>query len=290
MADPAPAAAAPAGSLLGGAPAAPAPAPVQGSADDARAWLPGEFREDPTFKDFRDVAGLAKSYKHAAAMVGLDKGQVLRMPKGADDAEGLAAVWNALGRPEKADGYGLAAPVDAVTPETITAFAAKAHALGLSKAQAEGVLAFYGETAGGLATQAGEAMAAQAKEAEAVLRKEFGAAFDDKIHAARRVLREVADEETIAMLDRTGLGNNAGLIKVLAHAAAASSEAPALKGGGDTQISRRLTPADAKAQLSAMEADEETMKRLMDGSHPGHDEAQARRRRLMADAYPGAAA
>ena len=156
--------------------------------------------------------------------------------------------------------------------------------------QAEGVLAFYGETAGGLATQAGEAMAAQAKEAEAALRKEFGAAFDDKIHAARRVLREVADDETIAMLDRTGLGNNAGLIKVLAHAAAASSEAPALKGGGDTQISRRLTPADAKAQLSAMEADEETMKRLMDGSHPGHDEAQARRRRLMADAYPGAAA
>ena len=194
------------------------------------------------------------------------------------------------GPAEKADGYGLAAPVDAVTPETITAFAAEAHKLGLSKAQAEGVLAFYGTTATGLATQAGEAMAAQAKEAEAALRKEFGAAFDDKIHAARRVLREVADDETIAMLDRTGLGNNAGLIKVLAHAAAASSEAPALKGGGDTQISRRLTPADAKAQLSAMEADEETMKRLMDGSHPGHDEAQARRRRLMADAYPGAAA
>ena len=141
-----------------------------------------------------------------------------------------------------------------------------------------------------LATQAGEAMAAQAREAEAALRKEFGAAFDDKIHAARRVLREVADEETIAMLERTGLGNNPGLIKVLAHAAAASSEAPALKGGGDTQISRRLTPADAKAQLSAMEADEETMKRLMDGSHPGHAEAQDRRRRLMADAYPGVAA
>lgn len=286
MADPAPAAAAPAGSLLGGAPAAPAPAPVQGSADDARAWLPGEFREDPTFKDFRDVAGLAKSYKHAAQMVGLDKGQVLRMPKGADDAEGLAAVWNAMGRPEKAEGYGLQSPIETVPAETITAFSAEAHKLGLSKAQAEGVLAFYGTTMGGLATQAGEAMAAQAKEAEAVLRKEFGAAFDDKIHAARRVLREVADEETIAMLERTGLGNNAGLIKVLAHAAAASSEAPALKGGGDTQISRRLTPADAKAQLSAMEADPATMTALMNSDHAGHAHALEKRRRLMADAFP----
>ena len=164
MADPAPAAAALAGSLLGGAPVAPAPAPVQGSADDPRAYC------RPSFARMRPSGFSAtwpgwRKHKHAAAMVGLDKGQVLRMPKGADDAEGLAAVWNALGRPEKADGYGLAAPVDAVTPETITAFAAEAHKLGLSKAQAEGVLAFYGTTATGLATQAGEAMAAQAKEA-----------------------------------------------------------------------------------------------------------------------------
>jgi hypothetical protein len=268
------------------APPAATPAPAQGSAADPRAWLPDVYREDPTFKDLADINALAKSYKHAAQMVGLDKAKVLRLP-GSDDAPEWGDVYNALGRPEKPEDYGLQAPVESLQPEVVNAFAAKAHELGLSKKQAAGVLAYYGETASGLAGQATEALAVQATQSEATLKAEWGERYEDNLHAARRALREGASQALIDKLNRTGFGNDPDLIKLLARAGSATSEPPALKGGSTGVMDRKLTPADAKGQLAAMEQNSDTMAKLMNKDHPGHQAALAERRRLMAMAFPG---
>ncbi|MFN0183044.1 MAG: hypothetical protein ACKVQR_04410 [Aquabacterium sp.] len=284
----------PAASIVGAAAAggeggAAPPAGDAGAPD--RAWLPEAFRTDPTFKDIGNVEALAKSYKGAASLVGLDKGQVLRIPAAGDDAA-REALFNQLGRPEAPDKYSAweGAPLDEkaipVTRETF-------HKLGLSDAQAAGVIKHYTEqTTAALTARA----ARDAEIGSAVthdLRTEWGEAYDERLNQAVRGMRETGGDALIALIDSarlpdgTPFGSNAAVIKAYAKIGAALAEPAGLKGGtGAAGGAGALTPADARAEIARLSHDKAFFGEFSDRQHPKYTEHRARWDELHRQAYP----
>jgi len=275
---PAPAATPPA------APPAADPPPAAPPAQSGPDWLPEEFRADPTFKDFRDITGLAKSYKHAASLVGVDKAQVVRLPT-KEDAPEWAEVYARLGRPEAPDGYEVQAP-GGLDEDGLKAFRETAHALGLNKRQAAELMKFYGGRLEGLRSAQEEAAVQAAAQARTALQGEWGNAFEDKLHAANRLIAETGGEELRTALNEAGLGRNPVFLRWLADLATSRAEPSALKGGQGGGFGRAMTPAQAQAEIADLERSDEWQKASRDRDAPGRDVLLKRRAELYAQAYP----
>ena len=275
---------APTGAPAAGAPAAaaaPTGAPAAPAAADLRDWLPEEYRNDAAFKDFKDPAGLAKSYKHASSLVGLDKGAVLRLPADGDEAA-MAEVFNRLGRPETPDKYEFpklpGALIDGVEPAAREGF----HKLGLSAKQAAGVMELYG----GQITAAEQARVQRGDQLEqsvvSDLKREWGDTFEDKVHAANRAIAELGGNdlgrlfETTVMPDGTRMGQHPLLIRAFAAMGARLAEPGDLRGGGSGGGSAAMTPGDAQAEITRMRADPVFLREFSDPRHanyPAHKAA-----------------
>ena len=240
-------------------------------------WLPAEYRTDPAFASFKDITALAKSFKDTQQFVGADKAHVLRLPKegGVPDE-----VWQRLGRPEKAEGYELAAP-EGFPDDAMEAFRETAHKLGLPQAQAAGVLEFYQQQQQQARTQM------QTQSAEA-LKREWGAAYDDRMAAAKRAVREVGGDAVLGVLEQSGLGNHPDVIRMFAQIGMDRAEPGALKGGsGGVGMGGRRTPQQAQAAIGAKQRDAEFMKAYHGADHAGHAAAVAEMAELYRQAHPG---
>ena len=281
---------APVASLLGSAPPAPAPAaaaPAEAAAPAVagREWLPEAFRSDPAFKDLGSVEALAKTYKSAVSMVGLDKAAVLRVPKDEADAGAWDEVFAKLGRPEAPDKYGFKAEG---LPEPLTQAAREAfHKAGLNDRQAGAVMALYQEQQQAQLAQAQQAMAATMQQTEQALRGEWGQAYDQRLAAAKTAVREVGGPEVIQVLNDTGLGNHPAVIQMFAKLGAERAEAPALKGVGNA-AGGPLTPDQARAEIGSFMGTPDA-KALMDRDHPGYPAAKAKWDALHRAAFGAAA-
>ena len=255
--------------------------------EDGRGWLPEEFRADPTFKDIADPAALAKSYKNAAALVGLDKGEVIRLPKDATP-EAMAEVYARLGRPEKPEGYEVKGP-DGLTPEVLSAFQQTAHSLGLSKAQAAGLMEFYGQGVEGTRAQQAAAQAAALDTGLAKVKEEWGAAYADRAAGIVQLVTQVAGPNSLGSLDALIAAGDLPMLNLLAKAADSMLE-KGLKGGGQGNIGGTMTPAEAQAAIEAWPRDETRFKQWMNADDPGHAAAMAEWTRLHELAHPKRAA
>lgn len=258
-------------------PATPAPAAPAAPAD-WRAALPEDMRADPALASFKDIAGLAKSFKDTQAFVGADKNTLLKLPKGDAPPEAWNEVWAKLGRPEKPEGYTFEG-LDGFPEEALGGFRQVAHEAGLPQAQAAKIAGWYAQ----FQDQQREALRANA---ESTLKQEWGAAYDDKLNAARLFMQKMGGPEVGEFLERSGFGNHAAVVKLFAAAAEATAEPGALKGGGSGNPGV-LTPEAARAQIEAKATDTEWNKALYDANHPAHTTVLAERNRLYAAAYPG---
>lgn len=265
------------------------------AATDARDWLPEEFRADPVFKDIRDPGALAKSYKHAAGMVGLDKGQVLRLPA-AEDAPEWNDVFARLGRPETPEAYQFPELPGALVEGVEPAARAEFHKLGLSAKQAAGVMGLYGAQV----QQAEQARLARAAEVEAAveadLKREWGDAFEDRVHAANRAIFEVGGKELGELLantrmpDGTRMGNHPALVKAFAELGRRIAEPADLRGGsGGASGPASYTPDQAQAEIKRLTGDAEFHAARRDPKHQDHAKNTELWRRLNEAAAAGRA-
>lgn len=263
---------APPATLLGDPAADPAGTPPA----DTRDWLPEAFRANPVFKDIASVEALAKSYDGAARLVGLDKGQVLRLPA-SEDAPEWGEVFTRLGRPETPDKYEFpelpGALVEGVEPAARAAF----HQMGLSAKQAKGVMEMYGSQVQAAETQR-LAKAEQMEAAvEADLKREWGDGFGDRLLAAQTAIREFGGAELgklmneARMPDGTRLGNHPLLIKAFAAAGARIAEPGDLRGGsGGGSDPAGFTPEEAHAEIKRLTTDAEFHAARRDPKHADH--------------------
>ena len=250
---------------------------------DARAWLPEEYRSDSAFEGIKDLAGLAKSFKDTRAFVGIDKNDLLRLPREGDVP---AEVWTRLGRPEKPEGYGLKAVEGIIDDDALGEFATKAHAAGITGKHATEMFNLYvGMVQAGQARKQAEAVEA-AKTGEAELRREWGATYDDKIHAMKRAIDRFGGDGLKQAFDQAGLGGNPLVVKMFAQMGEMLGEG-GLKGGGQGGMGTALSPDAARAEIATLQSDQAFVRKYLDASAEGHREAKEKMRALFAAANPG---
>lgn len=273
----------------GAAPGAPATAAFYESfADKTLAAL-------PAVQKFKSPEDLAASYIALEKRFGVDPARRIDLPTDPNDTEAMRAVYAKLGLPEKPDGYGLALPEGATDADKalIGKFTEAAHKMGMPAPFAKEVTAFW-------LAQAQEAQAAQAAawsertaKGNADLKAEFGGAFEQKNREIDLFLDRYADPELKEALKGENRGGYPGLTKMIAKLIDKMAE-PDIAGGrsgdaGGHGGERALTPVQARAAVTALQADPVKGKALFDRSHPMHKEVVAERSKLLAMAEGRAA-
>jgi hypothetical protein len=177
-------------------------------------------------KDWTEVGPtLAKGYVETKKMVGGS----LKIPKEDATPEEQAAFYTALGRPETPDKYAVTVPEfpeDVPNPLTgkgpITLdpvvfkdFLGRAHEIGLSPKQAQGVMDWYGQYILNTADKFTEAAAQHRKVAEVTLKKEWGASYQRNVNLAKQAVRDLFADDPQLALAVEDAGNNIALLKGL---------------------------------------------------------------------------
>lgn len=226
--------------------------------------LSDEYKGLIQTKNFKTINDFVKSYQNIEKMTGVDKNEIIRIPKPKDGEEpDYTDVFKALGRPEKYSDYGL--------PDNDFAnkVAEEMFRLGLSTKQAKGIADFvdkYAQENGDAANKANEEkLEAAAKEARESLKKDWGKDFDLNIEVAKQAVADLKD--TIGLdpdvLDKLGdvigVDKAAKLFYLLGKDAASDGS----KNLADyVSKSGAETPEIAKYKLSELYADPEIAKKL----------------------------
>lgn len=264
----------------------PSPAPAPSPRDAFISMLPEEIRAEGVFANFNGVDDLAKSYLNAAKMVGMDKGQIVAIPKD-DTKEAWDAVYSKLGRPESPDQYNLEAYKDMAQPEALKPWAEKLHGLGLNQRQVDGILGeFFGSAKTAQETASKETEARFQQWGEQV-KQEYGLAVDRKLDAAVNLVEKTVGPDGIKLMeDHPEVFRNPTVVKLLVSLAEKTGEGTVLLPGGQ-KAEGPISPADAKQQLNALQADPNYQKAIWDKAHPQHDYYVEMQSKLWSFAAPG---
>lgn len=256
--------------------------------------IPEAIRGEAAFKDIKDVAALATSYFNAQKYVGAPPSEIIRLGALTDPAV-LADVWTKLGRPEAPDKYELADPKPeempaglVISPEAKTAFAAKAHELGLSTRQAGELYAYLNTGRIAAFKNAGDTEAQALAAANEALKTEYGQAFERTIEDVNAAVDHFSQKLKLGdglekAIEGMPAASRVALTKLFAHLGAPLRGDPTLVGGKTGAGGfggGALSPAEAQQQINAMWSDPATAKALRDKRDPGHQAAVDRHLRL----------
>jgi len=251
---------------------------------DWRLSIPEDIRNDPTLKAVPDVSTLAKNYVHAARMVG-DR---IPTPRDTWTENEWNDFYNKAGRPGKPEEYGLPSvkPNEGIEldKEKIARAFGEFHKAGLSKRQAEAVMAYYIGTLNDIDTNVKQSYESKKTESVTALKTQYGAGYDSKIALAKVALKNYAPPEFLSKLEHAGLGDDPDIIRTFIKIGESMGEDDATRGAGYQNLG--LTPEAASAEIGKMKADETFMKALMNAESPGHKEAVERWTALHASAIP----
>lgn len=226
-------------------------------------------------KGWKDPVELATGYKNLEKLLGSEK---LPMPKGADDKDGWARVYDALGRPKTAEDYKLPVP-EGDPGEFAKAASAKFHELGISAQQAQGLAEWWNGQQSGQVEQLQQQSAQKAEADIQSLRSEWGKAYDENLELGRRAAREFGlDGGKLSAIEQ-GLGTK-GMLEFMAKIGRGLTEHTFE--GGNTTKGFGMTPEAAQQRIAALRNDQAWSTKYISG---GADE-QAEMKRLMSIAYP----
>lgn len=251
--------------------------------------LPEELREEAAFKDFKGedvneiIGKLGKSYLNTKKLVGADKDALLKIP-GGEDIDGWDEVYDKLGRPEDVAGYELGelAESDFIDGEDLNELLQVAHKKGASKDLMNAIFSKYVEQTQGKINAAKESAEENAIKWDQQLQSEWGEAYDQKAQKIRNTLKAKAGDEFFSGITKEGYINvdSPAFVKMIDNIIAASSEDSGPT-KGSTSAEAALTPAEARAEISAMEGDQEVMKIMMNAQDPRRDALLQKRVRLF---------
>jgi len=227
---------------------APAPAPAPAPAgNDWVAALPPDLKSVVDTKGYKTPADVLTAYVNAEKLIGADK---IVVPK---DGVFDQAARAKLGIPEKPDGYKITQPQ---LPEGMEwdanfekAALTKAHELGLTPAQVQGLIELYG---GQRASEFGNLAQTQEQAREAAasaLKKEWGNAYSVKLDNAAKAARMVGGDALIEALSSSGAGNNPEIIRAFAKIGAMMGEDKMRMGQAS---GFGLTPEEARVEAQKL--------------------------------------
>jgi len=170
------------------------------------ATLPEAVRDNEAFKGMENLEGLANTYAELHRTNSELQGKVPQLPESADGYEA-----------EAVEGFTL-------NKERVAEFQAKAHELGLTQAQFQGLIQAElerGETVkAGLQKQRQEAL----DSAVNALKTEWGDKYEANVQTAENALNQLTGEEFRALLKTTGLNDNPIVVHTFHNLGTALSE------------------------------------------------------------------
>ena len=233
---------------------------------DFKTLIPDAYKEEKALQNFQDMDGFVKSYLHSQKLVGADK---IPIPNKYATDEDWNAVYEKLGKPKSPDGYeynlGKETKLD---DNSLKAFSAEAHKLGLLPKQAQGIIKYYNDLAGVSETEANNKAEAARNEAEKNLRKEFGSTYNDRIMAAKKLATTTLGNEFLnntILQDGSKLGDNPTVVKAFADLAAQMSEDNLIKGDAPAYMSNK----EINRQIAALQ---QPGSAYWDKKHPNHSD------------------
>ena len=245
--------------------------------------LSDDLKSNPVFEKHKLGEGealvgvppsLINSHVEQQKLIGRDKIPV--PPENATDDD-WNEVWSRLGRPEKADGYGLKIADDLpdivkneADEELMTGFSEICHKAGIIPKQAQMVLDWFLPANAEKAKKRDQAGEEFSKKAEADLRKEWGKAYEEKVKSSSNTFLYFADQmgeeksgQLKEMMDKTGMGDDPLLVGFFAKIGELIGEDTIT---GKARPSFALTPEQAGAEIDKIYGDEK---------HPYHDPKHA---------------
>ena len=233
---------------------------------DFKTLIPDAYKEEKALQNFQDMDGFVKSYLHSQKLVGADK---IPIPNKYATDEDWNAVYEKLGKPKSPDGYeynlGKETKLD---DNSLKAFSAEAHKLGLLPKQAQGIIKYYNDLAGASETEANNKAEAARTEAEKNLRKEFGSTYNDRITAAKKLATTTLGNEFLnntILQDGSKLGDNPTVVKAFADLAAQMSEDNIVKGDAPAYMSNK----EINRQIATLQ---QPGSAYWDKRHPNHSD------------------
>lgn len=261
------------------APAATTPASTTTTTPDTGNWYDkiedAELKGYVQNKGWKDPSELAHGYKNLEKLLG---GEKLPMPKGAEDKEGWARVYDSLGRPKSAEEYKLPVP-EGADGEFAKVASGKFHELGLSAQQAQGLAEWYNQLGGAKVAEMQQQSAAKSEADLSALRTEWGGAYDENVQFGRMAAREYGlDAAKLTALENS-LGT-AEMLKLMAKIGRAQGEGEFVSGNSSNRFG--MTPEAAKQRISALQQDNGWSAKYLQGDA----DAKAELQKLMSLAYP----
>lgn len=227
-------------------------------------------------KGWKDPVELANGYKNLEKLLG---GEKLPMPKGAEDKEGWARVYDQLGRPKTADEYKL--PVPEGDPGTFAkAASGKFHELGISQQQAEGLAKWWNETQQGQLTEMQQQSSAKVQADLTSLKSEWGQAYDENVSFGQRAAREFGLDAGKLTAIENALGTGE-MLKFMARVGRGLTE-DTFEAGKGSGNKFGMTPEAARDRIGALRNDTAWSAKYISGDADARTEMQ----KLMALAYP----
>lgn len=274
------------GSLDTPPPGGPATTPTAPAAGfDWKSQIPDELKAEKVWADVPDFQTMAKRFvDNHKYNVG-----ALRLPPKGARPEAWDEVYAKLGRPEKPDQYEVTPPP---MPEGVPwdtgaqqQFLEHSHKLGLTSAQVQGVLDYYGDHLAHSVEQAQQQTRQTAEETLKSLEQEYGPiTFQRQLNTVQAFVRAEGDPELMAELERTGWGNHPGLTRLLMRVS---------EDWKSDQIARGMKEEDFTGMPSADAAKAEYTKIMADmkgpywvKTHPLHQETYNKVVRLQEIAHP----
>lgn len=233
-----------------------------GQTSDWRSALPKELQEDATIKKFTSVDALAGAYINAQKLIGGDK---IPVPNKHTTDKDWADIYKKLGLPEKVDDYNIKFKDGVPVEENFAKmFKQKAHAAGILPKQAQVLAEFFSDSIVQSQTHAEQMSQAEFTKNKQQLEKEWGNSFDLNVNRANKVVNELGGPELSELLNSTGAGGNAVIMKFLAKVGEnLFKEHKFVEGEG---TSSTLSPKELDAQINKLRAEPA----YYDKAHPQH--------------------
>ena len=247
--------------------------------------LPNELQDDPQLGKFKDVASLAKGYKHMESF----KGKSVSIPED-QTPESMAEIWDKLGRPEAADKYEYEPPGKIDTGEynfeNQNEFLSQAYDHGFSNDQAKFVLDFYNNMAFESINDIKNFQAKASADNTTELQNDWGRAYDENLSTAVRAFNQFATDQDREYLSTNGLDSSPALIRMFHKIGAQMNEGSFT---GDVSANRMLSPVVAQTEIDAIRSDpgHALHEAYNSGEHRDHQKAIAEVEKLYALVYEG---
>lgn len=243
------------------------------AADDS--WvdkLPEDLRQVALNKGWREPSDALKSYRHLEEFMGAEKsGRGIVLPKGEDDAEGYARLYQALGRPENARDYGLEETLGQVDldPDFMGAMGQAMHQAGLSKKQAgEMALAWQG--------QLEKYTRAEDLRYETEKKETLNDLSSPRLETAKRGFRSTGLPAAMAEKIERSIGPRAA-VEMFARIGEIMAEDRGV--GGPQAMGRAASPEGARRRMDRLMADPAFSQRYLSGDNQALEEISELARR-----------